>query len=202
MHAVHNDELWKAAPNVVTAKLMGDLHLRPRELVKVPLRVDDCLRQGDKDCVYSIHTLTPDYMRGNGITDVGHQADGEIGWHIMQNPSKAETVSFPTGLQVATITQHKSMEEYLKHSGHDEMPSWVSLVATEPLDQTKNRQRIAELPGGHRLLKEPDELAKLTDPEDGKEFHEWSEDIGSQFGWGEKTAIGCTRDVAQSVVSV
>ena len=45
---------------------------------------------------------------------------------------------------------------------------------------------IAELPEGHKLLKDPSELAELTDAEDGKEFHEWSKDIGNQFAWGEK----------------
>lgn len=104
----------------------SSLHIRGVDF-KVPLRVDDCLEQGDKDSVYSIHTLVPDYMWGNVITDVEHQTYGVIGWHLMQNPSKTETVSFPAGLQVATITQHKSMEEYLKQSGRDEIPSWVSL---------------------------------------------------------------------------
>ena len=55
------------------------------------------------------------------------------------------------------------------------------IVVTEPLEQTKNRQMIAELPEGHKLLKDPSELAELTDAEDGKEFHEWSKDIGNQF---------------------
>ena len=104
----------------------SSLHIRGVDF-KVPLRVDDCLEQGDKDSVYSIHTLVPDYMWGNVITDVEHQTYGVIGWHLMQNPSKTETVPFPAGLQVATITQHKSMEEYLKQSGRDEIPSWVSL---------------------------------------------------------------------------
>ena len=39
----------------------SSLHIRGVDF-KVPLRVDDCLEQGDKDSVYSIHTLVPDYM--------------------------------------------------------------------------------------------------------------------------------------------
>ena len=50
-------------------------------------------------------------------------------------------------------------------------------MVTEPVEQTKNKQMIAELPEGHKLLKDPSELAELTDVEDGKEFHEWSKDI-------------------------
>ena len=50
-------------------------------------------------------------------------------------------------------------------------------MVTETLEQTKNRQMIAELPEEHKLLKDPSELAELTDAEDGKEFHEWSKDI-------------------------
>ena len=142
---MHSGELWNPAPNAVTAKLMGDLHLRPREQVKVPLRVDDYLGQGDKDSGYLIHTPVPDHMWGNVITNVEHQTDGVIGWHLM---------SFPAGLQVATITQHESMEEYLKQPGRDEMPSKIQV----------NWQ-------------------KLIDAEDGKEFHEWSKDIGKHFGW-------------------
>ena len=65
----------------------SSLHIRGVDF-KVPLRVDDCLEQGDKDSVYPIHTLVPDYMWGNVITDVEHQTYGVIGWHLMQNPSK------------------------------------------------------------------------------------------------------------------
>ena len=81
IQTMHSGELWNLAPNAVTAKLMDDLHLRPRKQVKVPLRVDDCLGQGDKDSVYSIHTLVSVYMWGSIITDVEYQTDGVTGWH-------------------------------------------------------------------------------------------------------------------------
>ena len=54
-----------------------------------------------------------------------------------------------------------------------------------------NKQQTTDygMPGGPRLLKDPGELAKLTDAEDGKESRRWSKDIGSQFGWGEKLPL-------------
>ena len=95
-------------------------------------------------------------MWDNVITDVSQQQqDGIVGWHLIHNPSRTETAPFAAGMHVASIQRHESKEDYLNKCGHQEVPAWINLVVTEPLDQTKNRQTVAELPEGHPLLGSP-----------------------------------------------
>ena len=148
----------------------------------------------DVNKIYSIHSLMAvGEMWDNVLVSIQRSAGSHHVTHYIQNTSKHETLSLAAGQAVAQLCGYTSVDEYLESDAAKEpLSDYINIVVTEPLEYTKNKQQVAELPADHHLRKPPTKLhAETTERMKTAEFRNkygsWRDNMQDQFAWGEVT---------------
>jgi hypothetical protein len=108
----------RQGPGAVQLRLQEDVHLMPRQQVKLaltPITVDGEL---GSEGVLSIHSML---KKGLMLVKTEEHKGQLCVWHTLQNDSKEDTVmtvSLAAGQTVAFVKQHQSVDDYLNYRGN------------------------------------------------------------------------------------